>query len=388
MSDGWYGMGSPGINDWYLDRQGHGTFNGDDDQQDHGPDTWVDRITGPAVVRARKGAVAVPTRSPRSIREPFEPSSSASRPKRSQAALSPAALVKEVTKMQEGSARALSYAEVIEKLRVRGRSVSKGELQRAFSATRTQWGKPPRKAAATSQSGELIAPPAAKRPAPPRETTITARLVHEVRTLRTTRPDLGAEEITRRLQSSGRRVSEPDVRAILRLVRAPRPRLVDAPARQVTRPASVGSEPVGTTRPRDQALAREALRLQHSEPRTLSYDEIVRKLKKRGWHVTRADLRRAVRVAKIELAQQPPDQRDQLSRPHPRQSGPSSASRPSPPTQELPDQRDRLSRPHPRQSGSNSASRLSPTMQQPTRDPMLCDACGIHVSINGHCGCS
>ncbi len=51
-------MSAGGIRDWYLDREARGGWSGDDDRTDRGPDQWLDRLTGSAPERGRRGRVS------------------------------------------------------------------------------------------------------------------------------------------------------------------------------------------------------------------------------------------------------------------------------------------------------------------------------------------
>lgn len=222
MSDRSYGFRGPGIDDWYLDRHGRGEFSADDDRPGQGPDTWVDRLSELGVVRGNAAPLGRPSRTAGARRNATQPTTSAARPARSRRekdGSDPGQLVRKVTQIQQQSSRTLSYVEVIEKLRAAGTRISKGELQRAFAATNTTWGKPSRKEQAKPRAETQDSGLSAKKPMPQSE-RITARLVHEVRLLRAARPGLGAAEITRRLQLNGRVIRETDVRAILRTAQA------------------------------------------------------------------------------------------------------------------------------------------------------------------------
>ncbi len=68
----------------------------------------------------------------------------------------------------------------------------------------------------------------------------------------------------------------------------------DTERRSVPAPRARGSQTVpGST---DQALARRVMTLQKESSKTLSYAEVVRRLRAEGWRVTKVDLQRAFRV--------------------------------------------------------------------------------------------
>jgi hypothetical protein len=143
------------INDWYLDRQGRGESPGDDDRPDQGPDTWLDRFTGPSAPRGRRAVVGAdrrrssgaPAKAPGWRREPTLQSASSPRPARTRqlpTAASDQALAREAARMQQQSSQSLSYADVVRRLQTAGWRVTKADLQRAIRATNTEWGKPSR----------------------------------------------------------------------------------------------------------------------------------------------------------------------------------------------------------------------------------------------------
>lgn len=288
--------GEPGINDWYLDREGRsGGRGGDDDRPDRGPDTWLDQVTGPAAKRGRRATTSTGQAPARRSGKRAAPARR-KLPPNAVASSRDRQLAREVARLHAQSTQSLSYAVVIQRLSDAGWQVSKGELQRVMRVTNTPWG---RAKAARPRDVPLPAPP-----------TMTSRIPADPWLLK-----------------PGQRVA----------------------------PVQVPTA--------DQALAREAMRIQASASRTLSYAEVAERMRAAGRRVSKADLKRAIQATGTKWGRPG----SVPTRATAADSGRTSAVGPV----------------SPRDSGS----RRLPT-RPPRSDPTICRSCGTRVTTDGYCRCS
>lgn len=368
------------INDWYLNSEGSaGWSNPDDDRPDRGPDTWLDKLTGPAAPRGKRALVAggprsggaqrrgsdrgrkgrKPTASPGPLdgaaTQPARGSSQfrdggdldrsrGNRPARQarQARTKPMKegmaipgssrgtdqeLAQAVSRLQQQASQSLSYAEVIRRLGTAGRVVTKDDLKRAMRTTNTTWGKPSTRAKNTQRK-----PPASNTKIAPSRSRMRLRrdLLAEVRRLRTARPDLSAGEMAHHLRTDGRSVTQSEVALALELVQLGR--------RQSAQPTDS-----------DRALAREASLINARSTRRMTLVDLVRLLRAEGWQTTVRDLDYALLVTRTTLG------------------APRAKSTEAP--------------------WPSLNTRRAPAQMQ-ENDIHCCNACGMVVSNDGYCRCS
>lgn len=227
------------INEFYLDREGRGEEGGgDDDTPDAGPDSWLDPLAwtvdeqdsplAAAEVRAGTEARAHRSRSTRPSSGARDSGSTSGRrrrlPTQAQQDLASAA-----AGLNQRSAHGLSYAQVVEKLRLKGWKVSRHTLSEAIRVTNTPWGGPSKKAKPSSQakSTSKVKQPGertgSRAPAPP-PTKIGAdlALVREVTALqKQSQRVLSQADVMLKLAAKGRTVSKARLKSAMRATKTP-----------------------------------------------------------------------------------------------------------------------------------------------------------------------
>jgi len=285
----------PGIDDWYLNREGRWeSGNSDDEPADRGPDTWLDRLTGPAAKQGRKQVFMAASRRPAKTRN-----KAPERMARTKATGADRRLARDAVEMNSRSGYTLSFAQVVQRMRAGGRKVTKADLKRAIRVTNTIWGAPPKKpslplprrravTAMRMESG-LAPPPRRKRRLSP---TQAVQIVLDAF------PALTDAQVVQHLIAKGYRVRETEVVAGRQELKKRRRAAHPTSGQDSTGPASVSGSGPATSG--DEALAREAIRINRTAIQTLSYGEVTRQMRESGWEITTADLRRAIRVTKSQ----------------------------------------------------------------------------------------
>jgi len=295
MSDAMFHTGgSRGINDWYLDRQGRGDSVGDDDRADHGPDTWLDRVTGPSAPRGKRAAVGADRRGSRGApvqrlgrrREPrmqFTPSLRPARTRQPLTEASDQVLAREAALMQQQSSQPLTYTDAVRRLQAAGWRVTKADLQRAIRATDTGWGQQPEKPKTTPPPSPTVPTQTKTSTSPGR--AVPSGIVPAVRSFQATEPKPSAPEVARRETERGR-VDEAEIGAMQDILRMSQWKVAGPPTTQALPTSRTAPNRPATAARRDRKLAREAALLRGKSARKLSDSEVVRRLqitvRKRG----------------------------------------------------------------------------------------------------------
>lgn len=357
MSDGpIHVRGAAGINDWYLNHQGRGESAGDDERVDRGPDTWLDRVTGPSAPRGQRAAVGSDNRRPGDARDQLRgqrrvrnvPSPRAPLPKLSRqprSATSDEALARRAAEIQAKSSQTLSYAEVARRLQALGWQITKADLRRAMRATNTDLavvpGRPKGKTPSPRPLRRMASSPG--RDADTRDRNASTG-IPIARVLKPSLPDIVPVETERRSDDAAA------IEAMVNILRTSLWKVARPAARTAwlsSRPASLKTVSTGRS---DRELARAVALMQGKSKRKLSDGEVVQKLRASGWQVTKADLQRIRRARSIKS-----ETRGRKC------SGETGPARPG-------------------------AGRRAST--QVTIDNSICEGCGVAVSANGYCRCS
>lgn len=335
----------PGIDEWYLDREGRwDSGSGDDDPVDHGPDTWLDKLTGPTAKQGRATLKSVGRR----LTSAWTKASNQSR--RSSASATDRALARDAVLMNSRSGYTLSFADVVRRMQANGRKVTQADLKRAVRVTETPWGRPPKSSGAPTPQRTAPATRTAKPLATPKRPEPKLTSAQAVRKVLDASPKLPAAKVVQLLRAQGYRVSETDVLA-MRLTSAEGDRARPTATKDSTRAPLSGPTIPPAPKPGDAALALAAIRINKAASRTLSYKEAVSQLQQSGWAISVEDLRRALRVTNSRW--------ENTSK--------------SPKT-------------GPRSRSAHHGQQL--LRAAPTINTTICGSCGVTVSADGHCGCS
>lgn len=334
----------PGVNDWYLIREGRwDSSDGDDDPHDRNPDTWLDQLTGPAAQSGRR-------RLSKSLGQRSSTTSGASR--RASSGVGSSAdrdLARDAVVMNRQANYSLSFADVVRRMQAAGRQVTKADIQRAIRATNTQWGRPPKSSGPTTSQDRTTVRATSTAHVARAHNEPFGNAAEAVRTVLAASPKMPATKVVQLLRAKGYHVSETDVLAIrLEPATGARPSQSVGANSPRARGAHHGSrEP--SPKAGDAALALAATRLNRTASRTLSYREAVRLLRANGWDVSVAELRRAIDKTNTRWS-------------NPQRPGKSGRAA---------------------RTSSRNLLRAAPT-----GSVAICDSCGVAVSADGHCACS
>lgn len=247
----------PGINDWFLNREGRWDVSADDEPVEHGLDNLP--YESSVSVRGRRPEQRRPARH----RTPTDTSNVVAKPQITGASALDRKLAREAVAMNEQARFTLSFADVAAKMRAKGRKVTRAGLSRAMKVTGTRWGPPPKlsqKATPRSRPA-VIVPASTPRSSQPRETRI-----NPTRTL-------GVGPLT-----------------------------TGWAAYRASTTSSAGKDAQLKPMPDDAALSRAALRINRAASRTLSYKTVASVLRSDGWDVCRADIARAIESSGAQWA--------------------------------------------------------------------------------------